>query len=51
MVAIQAHRNAIGSNFDKAHLLSSYGHGNSNSLSRHGNCKNPVIKVKWFLVK
>ena len=51
MVTMQPHRNAIGSNFDKAHLLSSYGHGNSNLLSRHANCKNPVIKVKRFWVK
>ena len=49
MVTIQAHRNAIGSYYDKAHLLSSYGHGNSNSLSRHTNCKNPVIKIKGFV--
>ena len=49
MVTIQAHRNAIGSYYDKAHLLSSYGHGNSNSLSRHTNCKNPVIKIKDFV--
>ena len=49
MVTIQAHRNAIGSYYDKACLLSSYGHGNSNSLSRHTNCKNPVIKIKGFV--
>ena len=49
MVTIQAHRNAIGSYYDKARLLSSYGHGNSNSLSRHTNCKNPVIKIKGFI--
>ena len=49
MVTIQAHRNAIGSYYHKAHLLSSYGHGNSNSLSRHTNCKNPVIKIKGFV--
>ena len=33
----------------KARLLFSYGHGNSNSLSRHTNCKNPVIKIKGFV--
>ena len=49
MVTIQAHRNAIGSYYDKARLLFSYGHGNSNSLSRHTNCKNPVIKIKGFV--
>ena len=30
-------------------MASSYGHGNSISLSRHTNCKNPVIKVKGFV--
>ena len=49
MVTIQAHRNAIGSYYDKACLLSLYRHGNSNSLSRHTNCKNPVIKIKGFV--
>ena len=49
MVTIQAHQNAIGSYCDKARCLSSYGHGNSNSLSRHTNCKNPVIKIKRFV--
>ena len=43
-----SYRNAIGSYYDEARLLSSYGHGNSNSLSRHTNCKNPVIKIKGF---
>ena len=49
MVTIQAHRNAIASYYDKVHLLSSYGHENSNSLSGHTNCKNPVIKIKGFV--
>ena len=49
MVTIQAHRNAIGSYYDKPHFLSLYRHGNSNSLSRHTNCKNPVIKIKVFV--
>ena len=49
MLTIQAHRNAVGSYYDKARLLFSYGHGNSNSLSRHTNCKNPVIKIKGFV--
>ena len=49
MVTIQSHQNAIGSYYNKARLLSSYGHGNSNSLSRHTNCKNPVIKIKDFV--
>ena len=49
MVTIQSHQNAIGSYYNKARLLSSYGHGNSNSLSRHTNCKNPVIKIKGFV--
>ena len=30
-------------------MLSSYGHGNTNSLSCHTNCKNPVIKIKGFV--
>ena len=31
-------------------MLSSYGHGDSNnSLSRHRNCKNTVIKIKGFV--
>ena len=30
-------------------MLSSYGHGNSNSLSCHTNCKNSAIKIKGFL--
>ena len=30
-------------------MLSSYGHGNTNSLSCHSNCKNPVIKIKGFV--
>ena len=30
-------------------MLSSCGHGNSNSLSRHTNCRNPVIKIKGFV--
>ena len=30
-------------------MLSSYGHGNTNSLSCHTNCKNPVIKIKSFV--
>ena len=29
-------------------MLSSYGQGSSNSLSRHTNFKNPVIKIKGF---
>ena len=49
MVTIQAHQNAIGSYYDKPRLLPSYGHGNSNSLSRHSNCKNQVIKIKGFV--
>ena len=49
MVTIQAHRNPIGSYYDKARLFFSYGHGNSNSLSRHTNWKNPVIKIKGFV--
>ena len=49
MVTIKGHRNAIGSYYDKSFSLSSYGHGNSNSLSRHTNCKNPVIKIKSFV--
>ena len=49
MVPIQTHRNSIGSYHDKARLLYSYGHGNSNLLSRHTNCKNPVIKIKGFI--
>ena len=49
MVTIQTHRNAIGSYHDEARLLSLYGHGNSNLLSRHTNCKNPVIKIKGFI--
>ena len=49
MVTIQAHRNAVGSYYDKARLLSSYGHEISDSLSRHTNCKNPVIKIKSFV--
>ena len=46
MVTIQAHQNVIGSYYDKTRLLSPYGHGNSNSLSRYTNGKNPVIKIK-----
>ena len=49
MVTIQALQNAIGSYHDKARLLSLYEHGNSSSLSRHTNCKNPVIKIKVFV--
>ena len=49
MVPIQTHRNAIGSYFDKARLLSLYGHGYSNSLPHHTSCKNPVIKIKGFV--
>ena len=49
MVSIQARRNAIKPYYDKACLLSSYGHGNNNSLSRHTSCKNPVIKIKGFV--
>ena len=49
MVTIEAHRNAIGSYYDKVHLLSSYGHGNSNSLSCHTNWKNSVFKIKGFV--
>ena len=49
MVTIQAHRNAIGSYYDKDHLLPSYGQGNSNSLLRHTNCKNRVINMKDFV--
>ena len=49
MVTIQAHRNTIGSYHDKACLLSSYEHRNSSSLSRHTNCKNPVIEIKVFV--
>ena len=49
MVTIQARQNEVGSYYDKAFLLSSYGHGNSNSLSRHTNCKNLVIKIKDFV--
>ena len=49
MVTIQAHQNAVGSYYDKSRLLSSYGHGNSNSLSRYTNYKNPVIKIKGFV--
>ena len=49
MVAIQAHRNEIRSYYVKTDLLCSYGHGNSNSLMRHTNCKNPVIKMKGFV--
>ena len=49
MVTIQAHRNAIGSYYDKDHLLPSYGQGNSNSLLRHTNCKNRVINIKDFV--
>ena len=49
MVTIQAHQNAIGSYYDKTRLLSLYGHGNSDSLSRHTNYKNPVIKMKGFV--
>ena len=30
-------------------MLSSYGHGNNNSLSRHTNCKNSVFKIKGFV--
>ena len=49
MVPIQAHRNAIGWYYDKARLLSLYGHGYSNSLSHPTNCKNPVTKMKGFV--
>ena len=49
MVTLQAHRNAIGSYYDKARLLSTYGSGNSNSLSRRTYCKNLVIKIKVFV--
>ena len=49
MVTIQAHGNVIGSYYDKARWLSSYGHWNSNSLSRHAICKNPVIAIKDFV--
>ena len=49
MVTIEAHRNAFGSYYDKARLLSLYEDGDSNSLSRHTNCKNPVIKIKGLL--
>ena len=49
MVTIQAHQNAIGSYYDKDHLLPSYGQGNSNSLLRHTNCKNRVINIKDFV--
>ena len=49
MVTIKAHRNAVGSYYDKARSLSSYGHGNSYSLSHHTNRKNPVIKIKGFV--
>ena len=49
MVTIQAHRNAIGTYYDKARLLPSYEHGNSNSLSCHTNWKNPVMKIKGFV--
>ena len=49
MVTIEAHRNAFGSYYDKARLLSLYEDGDSNSLLRHTNCKNPVIKIKGLL--
>ena len=49
MVTIQTHRNETGSYYDKARLLSLYGHANSNSLSRHINCKIPAIRIKGFV--
>ena len=49
MVPIQAHWNATAWYYDKARLLSLYGHGYSNSLSRSTNCKNPVTKMKGLV--
>ena len=49
MVTIQAHRNAIVSYYDKARLSSSSGHGKSNSLSRHTNCKKSSNSNKSFV--